>query len=145
MPLSRPVSTLGSVSKLTFLSILGAICGLFLLVPNTAQAASGYQVGTNYFLNAFEVVAGFTAALMAFASARTYREGQLGKGMTWVAIGMVIMAFGHLILVIRRTAQFDPLGFLGDAGSVLAFFIAVFASFIASSLGFYLIRRASSK
>jgi hypothetical protein len=51
--------------------------------PSTAFAAPAtYDVGSNLFLNSFEVVAGFAAALMAFASARTYREGRLGKGMT---------------------------------------------------------------
>ena len=129
----------------TLLSVVLTVVAL-LLSPSTAFAkAASYDVGSNLFLNSFEVVAGFAAALMAFASARTYREGRLGKGMTWVAVGMTIMAFGHLILVVRRTAKFDPLGFLGTTGSILAFFCAVFASFIASALGFWLIRRASSK
>ncbi len=125
---------------------LPVLVAALVLAPSTAHAASSsYDVGSNLFLNLFEVVAGFAAALMAFASARTYREGRLGKGMTWVAVGMLIMAFGHLILVVRRTAKVDPLSFLGDTGSIIAFFLAVFASFIASALGFWLIRRASQK
>jgi hydrogenase-4 membrane subunit HyfE len=117
---------------------------IILLLPSTALAkGSGYDVGTNLFLNSFEVVAGFAAALLAYASARTHRKRSIGKGMTFVAVGMGIMAIGHLILALRRTAKFDPLGFLGESGSVLAFFLAVFASFLASATGFWLIRRSS--
>jgi hypothetical protein len=37
----------------------------------------------------------------------------------------------------------DPLGFLGSTGSSIAFSLAVFASFISSAAGFYLIRKAA--
>jgi hypothetical protein len=63
--------------------------------------------------------------------------------MTWVTIGMLVMAIGHIILVLRRIAQFDVLGFLGAGGSFIAFSLAVFTSFTASAYGFWLIRQQS--
>lgn len=99
-------------------------------------------VEANAFLNGTEVLTGLAAAIMAFQAALAYREGRLGKGMTWVAVGMVIMAVGHFILVVRRMVG-DPLGFLGPTGSFVAFSLAVLSSFVASGLGFWLIRRAS--
>jgi hypothetical protein len=55
------------------------------------------------------------------------------------------MAVGHLILVAQRFFHMDPLGFLGSAGSFIAFSLAVFASFTSSAVGFYLIRKAADR
>ena len=100
-------------------------------------------VESNLLLNAVEIITGLGAAAVAFQAALAYREGMLGKGMTWVAVGMIVMSVGHLILVIRRLS-FDPLGFLGATGSFVVFSFAVFASFIASAWGFWTIRRAAT-
>src|SRR5207253_9632689 len=97
---------------------------------------------SNTLLNAIEIVTGLAAAAVAFQAALAYREGRLGKGMTWVAIGMIVMSVGHLILVVRREGV-DPLGFLGPIGSYVAFSFAVFISFIASAWGFWTIRKAA--
>lgn len=94
-------------------------------------------------LNAGEILTGLLAAVVAFQAALAYREGRLGRGMTWVAVGMVIMSIGHFILVAKRYAHFDVLGFLGESGSFIAFSFAVFASFLASAFGFWQIRRAA--
>ena len=96
----------------------------------------------NMVLNAIEIITGLAAAAVAFQAALAYREGRLGKGMTWVAIGMIVMSVGHVILVVRRTG-IDPLGFLGPIGSYVAFACAVFISFIASAWGFWTIRKAA--
>lgn len=118
-----------------------------LLLPTTVfgqmdhgPAASGLE--SNLILNGTEILTGLAAAVVAFQAALAYREGRLGKGMTWVAVGMTVMSVGHLILVVRRTG-FDPLGFLGATGSFVAFTAAVFASFIASAWGFWTIRKAA--
>jgi hypothetical protein len=103
------------------------------------------DIQQNFLINFTEITTGFAAALLAFQAALAFREGRLGKGMTWVAVGMVVMAIGHLILVVRRFAGVDPLGFLGPTGSFVAFSIAVFASFIASAFGFWSIRRAAKQ
>jgi hypothetical protein len=103
------------------------------------SADSGIE--SNLVLNAIEVLTGVAAAAVAFQAALAYREGRLGKGMTWVAVGMTVMSVGHLILVVRRMG-IDPLGFLGTTGSFIAFSCAVFASFIASASGFWMIRQA---
>ena len=97
---------------------------------------------SNTVLNAIEIITGLAAAAVAFQAALAYREGRLGKGMTWVAIGMIVMSVGHVILVVRRTG-IDPLGFLGPVGSYVAFAGAVFISFIASAWGFWTIRKAA--
>src|SRR5436190_24360989 len=97
----------------------------------------------NLVLNGIEILTGLAAAAVAFQAALAYREGRLGKGMTWVAVGMTVMSVGHLILVVRRMS-FDPLGFLGATGSFVAFSFAVFASFIASAWGFWTIRKAAT-
>ena len=99
-------------------------------------------IESNLILNGFEILTGVAAAAVAFQAALAYREGRLGKGMTLVAVGMTVMAVGHLILVIRREG-IDPLGFLGATGSFIAFSFAVFASFIASAWGFWMIRKAA--
>jgi hypothetical protein len=99
-------------------------------------------IESNLFLNGIEIFTGLAAAAVAFQAALAYREGRLGKGMTWVAVGMTIMSVGHLILVVRRVS-FDPLGFLGATGSFVAFSCAVFTSFIASAWGFWTIRKAA--
>ena len=96
----------------------------------------------NLILNGIEILTGFAAAAVAFQAALAYREGRLGKGMTWVAVGMAVMAIGHVILVVRRLS-FDPLGFLGATGSFVAFSCAVFVSFMASAWGFWTIRKAA--
>ncbi len=97
----------------------------------------------NPLLNAGEILTGLLAAVVAFQAALAYREGRLGKGVTWVAVGMVIMSIGHFILVAKRYAHFDVLGFLGESGSFVAFSFAVFSSFLASAFGFWQIRRAA--
>ena len=102
-------------------------------------------IATNPILNITEVLTGLAAAFVAFQAAVAYREGRIGRGITWVAVGMVIMAVGHFILVSRRFFHLDPLGFLGSTGSSVAFSLAVFASFISSAAGFYLIRKAADQ
>jgi amino acid transporter len=102
-------------------------------------------ITTNPILNITEVLTGLAAAFVAFQAAVAYREGRIGRGITWVAVGMVIMAVGHFILVSRRFFHVDPLGFLGSTGSSVAFSLAVFASFISSAAGFYLIRKAADQ
>jgi hypothetical protein len=100
-------------------------------------------IESNLLLNGIEILTGLAAAAVAFQAALAYREGRLGIGMTWVAVGMTVMSVGHLILVVRRMS-FDPLGFLGPTGSFIAFSFAVFASFIASAWGFWTIRKAAT-
>jgi|GEM_PF-5880660 len=101
------------------------------------------DIQSNLGLNATEIATGLAAAIVAFQAALAYREGKLGKGMSWVAVGMVIMSVGHFILVTKRFLNIDPLGFLGQIGSFVAFSFAVFASFTASAFGFWLMRRAA--
>lgn len=114
-----------------------------LVLPTTVFAQhEAPAIESNLILNGFEILTGVAAAAVAFQAALAYREGRLGKGMTWVAVGMTVMAVGHLILVIRREGV-DPLGFLGVTGSFIAFSFAVFASFIASAWGFWMIRKAA--
>jgi hypothetical protein len=102
-------------------------------------------ITSNPLLNISEVLTGLAAAFIAFQAAVAYREGRIGRGITWVAVGMVIMAVGHFILVARRFFHMDPLGFLGSTGSFIAFSLAVLASFISSAAGFYLIRKAADR
>ena len=122
---------------------------LLLLVPGWAFAQHlgmpmhGEPIENNVFLNCTEVLTGLAAAVVAFQAALAYREGRLGKGMTWVAVGMVIMSVGHFVLVIKRFIGFDPFGFLGHTGSFIAFSLAVFASFGASAAGFWMMRKAA--
>jgi hypothetical protein len=101
-------------------------------------------ITANPLINALEAVTGLLAAVVAFLAALAYREGRLGRGMTWVAAGMVIMSIGHFILVAKRFIRFDPLGFLGETGSFVAFSLAVFASFLSSAYGFWVIRRVAT-
>jgi hypothetical protein len=126
----------------------GAMTVGSLLFPAGALAqhdASAPTITSNPILNITEVLTGLAAAFVAFQAAVAYREGRIGRGITWVAVGMVIMAVGHFILVSRRFFHLDPLGFLGSTGSAIAFSLAVFASFISSAAGFYLIRKAADQ
>jgi hypothetical protein len=109
------------------------------------QGSSPNTITSNPILNTTEVLTGLAAAFVAFQAALAYREGRMGRGITWVAVGMVIMAVGHFILVAQRFFHVDPLGFLGSTGSFIAFSLAVFASFTSSAAGFYLIRKAADR
>jgi hypothetical protein len=120
-----------------------ALVSLTLAAPVLAQHGGGIQ--NNAALNTTEILLGLAAAVMAFQAALAYRDGKLGRGMTWVAVGMVIMAIGHFILVVRRLFSFDPLGFLGETGSFVAFSLAVFLSFLASAFGFWTIRKSATE
>jgi hypothetical protein len=126
----------------------GLTLGSFLF-PEAAMAqhlgSPPNTITSNPILNITEVVTGLAAAFVAFQAAVAYREGRMGRGITWVAVGMVIMAVGHFILVAQRFFHMDPLGFLGSAGSFIAFSLAVFASFTSSAVGFYLIRKAADR
>jgi len=117
------------------------------LTPTLAWAQHQHHqvsdIEQNAFLNLTEVVTGLAAAVVAFQAALAYREGRLGKGMTWVAVGMIIMSVGHFILAMKRMVGFDPLALLGQTGGFVVFSIAVFASFVSSAFGFWLVRRAS--
>ena len=125
----------------------GITVGTFLL-PVVAMAqhpgSPPNTITSNPILNITEVLTGLAAAVVAFQAAVAYREGRMGRGITWVAVGMVIMALGHFILVVQRFFHMDPLGFLGSTGSFVAFSLAVFASFTSSAAGFYLIRKAAA-
>lgn len=118
-----------------------------LLTPALAWAQHQHHqpsdIQQNAFLNLTEVVTGLAAAVVAFQAALAYREGRLGKGMTWVAVGMIIMSVGHLILAVKRMVGVDPLALFGPSGGFVVFSIAVFASFVSSAFGFWLVRRAS--
>ena len=109
------------------------------------QGSAQNSITSNPILNITEVLTGLAAAFVAFQAAVAYREGRIGRGITWVAVGMVIMAVGHFILAARRLFHMDPLGFLGSTGSFIAFSLAVFASFTSSAAGFYLIRKAADR
>jgi hypothetical protein len=110
-----------------------------------SQVSPPNTITSNPILNITEVLTGLAAAFVAFQAAVVFREGRIGRGITWVAVGMVIMAVGHFILVARRFFHMDPLGFLGSTGSFIAFSLAVFASFTSSAAGFYLIRKAADR
>lgn len=146
MPRIRSVRTVRFASML---AVLLAPTIMFLLQSATVYAQhEGHLppppagLESNLVLNAIEIITGLAAAAVAFQAALAYREGRLGKGMTWVAVGMIVMSVGHVILVVRREG-IDPLGFLGPVGSYVAFAAAVFISFIASAWGFWTIRKAA--
>ena len=143
------VPRLRAVRVASMLAVVLVPTMLFLLLPATAYAQHEEHLPpppagleSNLVLNGIEIITGLAAAAVAFQAALAYREGRLGKGMTWVAVGMIVMSVGHLILVTRREGV-DPLGFLGPAGSYIAFSLAVFASFTASAWGFWTIRKAA--
>jgi hypothetical protein len=127
----------------------GGMTAGYFLAPVAAmaqhQGSPLHTITSNPVLNITEVLTGLAAAFVAFQAAVAYREGRLGRGITWVALGMVIMAVGHFILVAQRFLHVDPLGFLGSTGSFIAFSLAVFASFTSSAAGFYLIRKAADR
>jgi len=125
-------------------TIIGSV--LFPTIALAQHDGSGPgTISSNPILNITEVLTGLAAAFVAFQAAVVFRQGRIGRGITWVAVGMVIMAVGHFILVARRVFHTDPLGFLGSTGSFIAFSLAVFASFISSAAGFYLIRKAAGQ
>ena len=145
------MSRLPGLRTLSLASMLGVLLlpmVLCLALPAVAyaqheeHATAPAGLESNLILNGIEIITGVAAAAVAFNAALAYREGRLGKGMTWVAVGMIVMSVGHLILVVRREGV-DPLGFLGPVGSYVAFSAAVFVSFIASAWGFWTIRKAA--
>jgi hypothetical protein len=135
-------------ANLRMVLVAGAPAVGSLLSPAVAlaqHASPAATITSNPFLNITEVLTGLAAAFVAFQAAVVYRQGRIGQGITWIAVGMVIMAVGHFILVARRLFQLDPLGFLGSTGSFIAFSLAVFSSFISFAAGFYLIRKAADQ
>lgn len=143
------VPSLRTVRVASLLAVLLVPTMMFVLLPSTVYAQHEEHLPpppagleSNLVLNGIEIITGIAAAAVAFQAALAYREGRLGKGMTWVAIGMIVMSVGHVILVIRREG-IDPLGFLGPVGSYIGFAGAVFISFTASAWGFWTIRKAA--
>jgi hypothetical protein len=133
--------------------IVAAAMVVLAVVGGTAQAemhsiheqhAPPADISSNVWLNVIEILTGLAASLMALQATLAYRAGRLGRGMRWVTLGMVVMAIGHIILVVRRIADFDLLGFLGHSGSFVGFSVAVFLSFVSSALGFWLIRHQAA-
>lgn len=73
----------------------------------------------------------------SFLNARAFRGGRLGRGMSLLAWGFVIMGIGHLLLMTQQLWGLDLLSrFFGSAGQFL-WLGALAATWVLSGLGFY--------
>lgn len=82
--------------------------------------------------------------VFAFLSARQLRGGVFGSGMALMAWGFLIMGVGHLHMQLETHAGFNLFQTLfGASGGQYAWFVALFATWTLSGLGFFRIYQAS--
>ncbi|MCI4671296.1 MAG: hypothetical protein MRZ79_24360 [Bacteroidia bacterium] len=83
--------------------------------------------------------------VFAFLTARELRGGKLGRGMTLLAWGFLIMAVGHLHMQIDHIFQLNIFQVLmGEPIATIAWYLTLVFTWGLSGYGFYLIYKASS-
>ncbi|MBT4101315.1 MAG: hypothetical protein HOM68_01890 [Gemmatimonadetes bacterium] len=82
--------------------------------------------------------------VFAFLSARQLRGGVFGTGMTLMAWGFLVMGVGHLHMQMETHMGFNLFQTLfGPHGGQYAWFVALFATWTLSGMGFMRIYKAS--
>jgi riboflavin transporter FmnP len=88
----------------------------------------------------------FIAVYFAFLVAGRPRGGNVGRGMTFLAWGFLVMAIGHLHMQIQRYFGMNLFGTVLGAGlGDIAWIVALAVTWALSAYGFILIYRADER
>ena len=111
------------------------------------MAQTGYGAG----LEDFEILFGlaelpflFLAVFFALATAKALKGGAFGRGMTLIAGGFLVMAVGHLHMLVERVWNLNVFATtFGASGGSIIWIIALISSWTLSWLGFRSLYRAA--
>ena len=85
----------------------------------------------------FELPFLLVAIIFGILIARTVRSSKIGRGMTFIALGSLIMAIGHIIMIVNGLVKEQILSvILGDVGGAWAWLVALCTSWLFYGLGF---------
>ena len=77
------------------------------------------------------------AIIYGLLIARTVRSSLIGRGMTFIALGSLVMAIGHILMIVNGLAKEQILSvILGDVGGAWAWLAALCTSWLFYGLGF---------
>src|SRR5438876_2513777 len=77
------------------------------------------------------------AIIFGFLIARAVRSSLIGRGMTFIALGSLVMAIGHIIMIVNGLVKEQILSVsLGDVGGAWAWLVALCTSWLFFGLGF---------
>src|SRR3989440_10081410 len=77
------------------------------------------------------------AIIFGFLIARAVRSSLIGRGMTFIALGSLVMAIGHIIMIVNGLVKEQILSvILGDVGGAWAWLVALCTSWLFFGLGF---------
>src|SRR3989441_7541212 len=77
------------------------------------------------------------ATTFGFLTARALKSSVLGRGMTFIALGSLVMAVGHVIMIADQLLKEHILAaLLGDVGGSWAWLVALCTSWLFYGLGF---------
>src|SRR2546428_13451803 len=85
----------------------------------------------------FELPFLLVAIIFGILIARTVRSSKIGRGMTFIALGSLIMAIGHIIMIVNGLVKEKILTvLLGDVGGAWAWLVALCTCWLFYGLGF---------
>src|SRR3989475_4498457 len=77
------------------------------------------------------------AIIFGFLIARAVRSSLIGRGMIFIALGSLVMAIGHIIMIVNGLVKEQILSvILGDVGGAWAWLVALCTSWLFFGLGF---------
>lgn len=85
----------------------------------------------------------FLAVFFALATAGVLKGGAFGRGMRWIAWGFLVMAVGHLHMLVDQFTGFNLFASLfGATGGAIVWVIALISSWTLCWLGFHSMYKA---
>src|SRR5438094_880027 len=82
------------------------------------------------------------ATVFAFLTARAIKSSIIWRGITFIALGSLVMAVGHIIMIVNGLFEQSILNItFGVVGGAWAWLLALCSSWIFYGLGFYEIYR----
>ncbi|MAZ27231.1 MAG: hypothetical protein CL868_09170 [Cytophagaceae bacterium] len=116
---------------------------LLLLLP-LLQEHPGSNMAAAEIFGILELPFLLMAVIFSFLTAIRLKGGKFGLGMSLLAWGFIVMAIGHLHMQIEHLYNLNIFGYLlGESLGRYAWFVALFATWGLSALGFYKIYKAS--
>src|SRR5256885_12997486 len=77
------------------------------------------------------------AIIFGFLIARTVRSSKIGRGMTFIALGSLVMAIGRIIMIVNGLVKEQILSvIMGEVGGAWAWLVALCTSWLFYGLGF---------
>ncbi|MEQ8474471.1 MAG: hypothetical protein RIC35_24955 [Marinoscillum sp.] len=123
---------------------LPIVCMVFLALPALSMGSAETPSAFNGILGILELPFLAMAVVFSFMTAKALKGGKLGRGMSFLAWGFLVMAVGHLHMQMDYHFGFNLFeDILGNIGGMVAWFIALIVTWGLSGYGFYLIWKVS--